>query len=223
MNPEEPEVVVKATCLSKKPAQGSALVAAASLLVLTGFSLLFWSDISGLSSQLPANRELIFKQGQYWRLWTSIFVHADLKHLLSNMPGFCFLSYLLYGYFGVRVYFGLILVAGAVATGITVLTYGPQTFLLGASGVVYLMAAFWLTMYVFLERRFSIGRRIVRATGFLLIVLIPTSFPPEVSYRSHAIGFAAGIIVAVFFFLFHKSRLRREEVIEVEYGLSIED
>jgi rhomboid protease GluP len=223
MDPEEPEIVVKATSLSKKPAEGSALVAAASLLVLTGFSLLFWSDISGLSSQLPANRDLIFRQGQYWRLWTSIFVHADLKHLLSNMPGFGLLSYLLYGYFGFRVHFCLILVAGALATGIAVRTYGPQTFLLGASGVVYLMAAFWLTMYVCLERRFSIGRRILRATGFLLIVLIPTSFPPEVSYRSHAIGFAVGIVVAVVYFLFNKNRFRREEVIEIEYGLGITD
>jgi rhomboid protease GluP len=223
MNFEEYEVVVKETWLSKKPAEGSGLVAAASLLVLMGFSLLFWSDYSGLAPQLPANGELVFKQGQYWRLFTSIFVHADLRHLLSNALGMGGLSYLLYGYFGCKVYPCLTLGGGAVVTLIALATYPPHTFLLGASGVIYFMAAFWLTLYVCLERRFSVGKRILRATGFLLIALIPTSFNPETSYRTHAIGFGIGIVVAALYFAANKDRFRRAEEVEIDGNERIEE
>ena len=216
MDFEEYDVVVKETWLSKKPAQGSTLAAALSLLALGGFSLLFWSNYSGLAAQLPASGERVFQHAQYWRLFTSIFIHSDLKHLLSNAVGAGFLSYLLFGYFGFRVYPCLVLGVGAVVTLISVMTYPPQTYLLGASGVIYLMAAFWLTMYICLERRYSIGKRILRATGFLLVVLIPTSFSTEISYRTHAIGFGVGVIAAVFYFLLNKDRFRREEEMEID-------
>ncbi len=213
----ENEFTVKETLLSQKPAEGSGFVAATSFLVLMGFSLLYWSNYAGLGSQLAASMERVTEQGQYWRLFTAIFVHSDWKHLLSNSLGVCGLSYLLYGYFGLKIYPCLTLVAGAAVTFIALLTYPSQTFLLGASGVVYLMAAFWLTLYVFLERRFSVGKRLFRVTGFLLIVLVPTSFSPEISYRTHAIGFGFGVIIAVLYFFPNRDRFRRAEEVAVEW------
>ncbi len=217
MDIEENAFTVKETLLSQKPAEGSGMVAATSFLVLMGFSLLYWSNYAGLASHLPASMERISEQGQYWSLFTAIFVHSDWKHLLSNSLGICGLSYLLYGYFGFKIYPGVTLAAGAGVTFIALLTYPPQTILLGASGVVYLMAAFWLTLYVCLERRFSVGKRLFRATGFILIVLVPTSFSPEISYRTHAIGFGVGVIVAVLYFFPNRDRFRREEKLEVEW------
>jgi len=217
MDVEENELTVKETWLTHKPAEGSGLVAAASFLVILGFSLLFWSNWSGLGSYYPASPEQVFEQGQYWRLFTSIFVHADLKHLLSNSIGLCGLSYLLYGYFGWKVYPCLMLGVGAFVTLMALTTYPPQTNLLGASGVVYLMAAFWLTLYVCLERRYSVGMRIVRAMGFLLIVLIPTSYSPQTSYRTHAIGFGVGVLVAALYFLANKDRFRFAEEVEINW------
>lgn len=217
MDPDAREYTVSETMLSKKPREGSGLVAAASLLVLMGFSLLFWSNYAGWSRLLPASPEQVLKQGQYWRLFTSMFAHADLKHLLSNAVGISIFSYLLYGYFGFKVYPCIAWGGGALVTLIALTTYPPHTHLLGASGVVYFMAAFWLTLYVCLERRYSLGKRVMRATGFLLIVLIPTSFSPEVSYRTHAIGFGTGVILGIFYFAVNRSRFRSEEEIELEW------
>jgi rhomboid protease GluP len=208
---------VKETWISRKPAEGSALVAAASILVAMGFSLVFWSNYRGLASCCPANPEQVIEQHQYWRLFTSIFVHADLKHLLSNAIGLGVLSFLLYGYFGYKIYPCLILGVGAVVTLIAVMTYPPHTNLVGASGVIFLMAGFWLTLYVCLERRYSIGKRLVRAFGFFLIVLGPTTYSPQISYRTHAIGFGAGVLVAVVYFLANKDRFRFAEEVEIEW------
>jgi len=217
MDIEGYEISVKESLLSSRPAHGSGLVAATSFLVLMGFSLLYWSNYAGAASQLPASMERVLEQGQYWRLFTSIFVHSDWRHLLSNSLGICGLSYLIFGYFGFKIYPCLILPAGAAVMLIALLTYPSQTYLLGASGVVYLMAAFWLTLYVCLERRFSIGKRILRATGLLMIFLVPTSFSPEISYRTHMIGFGVGVVLAVLYFLPNKERFRRAEEIEIEF------
>jgi rhomboid protease GluP len=217
MSIEKPEVLIKETHLSKKPAEGSALVAAASLLVLGGFSLLFWSDTAGCASLLPVNGEAILKDKEYWRLFTSIFVHSDLKHLLSNALGIAFLSYLLFGYFGYKVYPILILIMGAVVTFLSVITYPPQVYLIGASGVVYLMAGFWIMLYICLERRFSLAMRFIRAIGFSLIVLIPTEYNPTTSYRTHFIGLGVGVIVATVYFLANKTRFRELEIVETDW------
>jgi rhomboid protease GluP len=213
------EVTVRETWLTRKPAEGSALVAAASFLAIMGASLLFWTNWAGLASSYPASPEQVFEQGQYWRVFTSMLVHGDMVHLLSNAVGLCGLSYLLYGYFSYKIYPCLVLGAGAVVTLITLATYPPHTNLVGASGAIYLMAGFWLTLYICLERRYSLGKRILRSVGFLIIVLIPTSYNPQTSYRAHAIGFGVGVLVAVVYFLFNKDRFRFAE----EVDITIED
>lgn len=217
MDTPQPEYTIKETLISRKPAEGSGLVAALSFLALMGFSSLYWADCGGWASQLPAASLPVLKQGQYWRLFTSLFIHADLRHLFSNAVGVVGLGYLLYGYFGFRVYPCMALLFAAAVTLISLATYPANVNLLGASGAVYYMAAFWLTLYVCLERRFSAGKRFLRAMGFMLIFLIPTSFDTQTSYRTHAIGFGVGVVVAAVFFLFNKDRFRHAEEIEIEF------
>jgi rhomboid protease GluP len=216
MNDDELIPVVKETHLSQKPSEESGFVAAMSLAVIVGASLIYWFDIAGLASKLPANGERVFRHNEYWRLFTTIFVHADLRHLLSNAVGVGALSYLLYGYFGSIVYPWISLGSGVVITLVALTTYPPHVYLLGASGVIYFMAAFWLTLYLFLERRYSTGKRFLRATGFALIVLVPTSFNPETSYRTHGLGFIVGVIFAIIYFIVYRDGFRSAEIIEWE-------
>lgn len=158
----------------------------------------------------------IFDQNEYWRLLTTIGVHADVSHFLVNAPLFFLFSYLLYGYFGFWIYPVLTLVVGSLTNCFSLLTYPPNTILVGASGVVYLMAGFWLSAYILIERSLSLGRRLLRSAGFGLIVLVPSSFQEQVSYRTHAIGFALGVTMALVYFLLRKNAIRSAEVIEEE-------
>ena len=208
--------VIKETYLTRKPAPRSHWVALGSVALLFLASLAYWSDVFGIASLLPASRESVYFRGEYWRLGTSILVHADFQHFLSNGVVFGVLSFLIYGYYGVAVYPGLTLLFGAMATGLALRTYPAQTWLVGASGVVYLMAGFWLALYLVLERRVSFAKRLVRAIGFGVIVLVPTAFEPAVSYRTHLIGFLVGIAFAVAYFAKHKERLRAAERVVYE-------
>lgn len=213
---DAPRVVVKETLLSKKPAPHSFAVSAVSVLVLVAASIVYWTDAFGLAELLPASREAVFHRGEYWRLATSVAVHADFQHLLTNSIVFAVLSFLLFGYYGAWVYPGLALGLGTLVTALSLRTYEAHVNLLGASGVVYLMAAFWLVLYLVVERRTPLKMRIVRAAGFGLIVLVPTAVEPSISYRTHVIGFVVGAVAAILYFSRNKEAIRAHERVELD-------
>ncbi len=208
---------VKETYLTQKPNPMAANMALVSLLVICLFSWIYWEQIQPLHSYLPANREKVFVDHQYWRLFTSMAVHFDLAHLLANSLPFGVFVYLVFGYYGAFNFPLLTLALGALVDLLVLLTYSEGTTLVGASGLVYLLAGFWLMMYIFIDRRYSVIKRFMRATGFALVTLFPTSFDERVSYRTHAMGFIVGILWAFFYFLPQKSRFRDAEIVEVNH------
>lgn len=203
--------VVTETLLSRKPERGSLEVAAAGVLVLLGGSLVYWTNAAGLARFLPASREAIFGRSEYWRLITSILAHADLEHFAANALVFGVLAFLLYGYYGAFVFPFLSFATGALTSALSLATYEPATNLVGASGVVYWMGGFWLTLYLLVERRLPPGKRMVRAMGFSVLVFLPTVFEREVSYRTHAIGFGLGVAFGLAYFAARKPALRAAE------------
>ena len=205
------DAVITETYLSRKPASHSAAVALASVASLCIVSWIYWTGALGLGSKLAATPETVFDLGEYWRLYTAIGTHADPQHLLSNALVFGVLSYLLFGYFGALVHPVLTIGCGGLVMAASLATYPPLTILVGASGVTYLMAAFWLTLYLFIERRFTPAKRLLRAAGFGVIVLMPSVIEPEVSYRTHAIGFVVGVALGLVYFHLSKARLRSAE------------
>ena len=206
--------IIVETLLSRRPRPGSLPVAVLSVMVMLFVSLLQWRSGPDFSVGFGAVSERIFRQGEYWRLLTSIGVHADLEHFAVNGILFLLFSYLLYGYFGFWIYPVLSLLLGSLANYLSLLTYPPSTILVGASGVVYLMAGFWLTIYALIERRLPLRKRMLRLTGVGLIVLVPSSLQENVSYRTHAIGCALGIALAVAYFMLCRKTIRSAEVVE---------
>ena len=110
---------------------------------------------------------------------TAIAAHADAIHLLSNAVFLAWLIYLSYGAFGPSLYPWSAVPLSAVALAVTLEGYPPNIRVVGASGMLYLLAGAWLTLYVLVERRLSVAKRIVRVVGFFLVVLVPTSIRPR--------------------------------------------
>lgn len=213
-------VAIVETYLSRAPKKGSAAVSLMLIGVVFLFSLVYWGNSFDLAGKLLIDRDDVYESHEYWRLFTGILVHFDLNHFVSNAFGLFLFGYLLYGYFGAGIYPVAVAVLGVVVNAISIATYEPGARLLGASGVVYLMAGFWLTLFVSVERRYSIGKRLLRSVGFALVMLVSSTFDPSVSYRTHYIGFAAGVILGICYFIAAKEKLRAAEVIaEVEDDL----
>jgi rhomboid protease GluP len=210
------EITISETFLSRKPERSSSLAGLAALVAIFVPSVIFWENRWNLAQWLPASGETVIHQHQYWRLLTGILVHSDFKHFLSNAIPLAFFGSLLYGYFGFTIFPLLMLVLGCLIHLISIMTYPPEATLVGASGVVYCMAGFWLTLFVLIERRYSIANRLMRSIGFFLVVFVPSTFEPSVSYRAHAIGFVFGIVAAILYFVINRKRIQAAETFELE-------
>jgi rhomboid protease GluP len=193
------------TLLSTKPDPQSVLTGLLSYLVLV---FLFFLD----NQNLTANGDQVFAQGQYWKAFTSQLMHGDFSHLGGNTIFFTAFAILLNHYFGLWVFPILSLLVGGIINLIALKIYDPHITLVGISGVIYFMAAFWMTMFVLVERQLTLYRRLMIATGVSLILFFPEVFQKNVSYLAHGLGFGMGLILAVSYFLIRKQEIRSHEV-----------
>jgi rhomboid protease GluP len=135
----------------------------------------------------------IFREHEYWRLITAMFTHANLSHLLSNALIFLIFGWMLKAYFGLALFPAASICIGLITNAVTVAFYDPAIRLLGASGMAYGMVSLWLVFYIHNDTYHAMPVRIFRAIGFALVMMFPTTFEPQVSYLSHAVGFLAGL------------------------------
>ena len=186
------------------------------LSVILGISLLAWRNGAALLPTLAATSEGVLKKGEYWRLFTAVAVHEDVMHVLSNAILLAFFTYLLFGYFGFWVFPVMSLAMAGLTNYISLLAYPSEVSLIGASGLVYWMAGFWLSMYLLVERSVGLGKRVLRVVCLALLVLVPSTLQASVSYRTHAIGLGLGVLSAFVYFLCNRESIRAAEVVELE-------
>ncbi len=210
------------TIITGKPHTQSLWVALLTIFVISLVTTqVYWNDIFGLADKLPAINKKIFSNYEWWRPFTAIFIHADAKHLLSNMYMLGIFSFFVYGYFGFTVYPIISYFIAGIVNVLAVFTYPADVRLLGASGLVYVLGGFWLCMYFLIQRQYRVFNRLLRVFGIALIIFFPSTFSPTTSYRTHAIGFIFGILMGTIYFYKKCNLIRAHEVyrtssIEVE-------
>lgn len=209
---------VKETWLSQKPKSNSLVVSAFFTFLLALGSSLAWRNFAGAESWMPASRDLVFNQQEYWRLWTTLFVHGDGKHLLANSFFFFILSFFLWGYFGFWVFPSAAFLMGGLTNLVVLSRMPPDSQLIGVSGVVFWMGSAWLTLYLLLDLKRSLKQRIIRSIGVALALFMPAeAFDPTISYRAHFYGFVFGIAWALLYWLFNRATFNQALVKETIY------
>ncbi|MEY3901498.1 MAG: hypothetical protein RL189_804 [Pseudomonadota bacterium] len=158
--------------------------------IVAMISIFVWS---GAIASLGVSRNLLFLEHDWWRVFSAQFQHADSKHLLNNLLPFVGLGWLLWGYFGLLAFPLVPVLAGAVANFVAVLTYPPEVQVIGLSGTVFAMAGLWAALYIKNDFRFTVGKRVLRAAGFILVLFFPLSLEQNVSDRVHILGGLAGL------------------------------
>ncbi len=209
--------IIKENWLTRKPNEFAFLSSLLLGVVLVMLSYFFLNGIFDSGSWMAANPESVFKKHEYWRLWTTLFAHADIEHLLSNLMLLVPLSYMLSAYFGMLLFPIAGLLFGGLINYLVLQAMPPSVDLIGISGLVYWMGAVWLTLYILIDRRKSLRRRI--AVSFLLTVVlfIPETYRPEVSYLSHLVGYILGIAFGIGVYLFRSREFASAQVFEVIY------
>ena len=126
--------------------------------------------------------------GEVWRLFTAMFVHADIVHIFGNMFFLLIFGLRAEDMFDVKEYFLIYFLSG-LAGGLLTLLLWPDTLSVGASGAIF--GVLGATM---IYARRAIGQSVITALLYAFFLLaINTS--PGVNIMAHLGGLVAGLLI----------------------------
>jgi membrane associated rhomboid family serine protease len=131
--------------------------------------------------------------GDWWRLITSAFLHANLVHIGFNMLALWWIGAPVETYLGRSRYLGLYLVSG-LAGAAGALLQAPVTPTLGASGAIFGI----LGAMLILEWQ-ATGRLGGNAMTLIVINLVISFAIPNISWGGHIGGLVGGILCTLAF------------------------
>jgi membrane associated rhomboid family serine protease len=146
---------------------------------------------------------------------TMPFLHGDIGHIINNtIPLIVLTTFLYYFYsvFFIRVYILIWLISG-----IWTWVFARPSFHIGASAIIYGLAAFIFFAGIFIKEKkhTAISMLIVFLYGSIVWGIFPIDF--QTSWEGHLTGFVAGIMLAIFFRKELKAQyLQAETIIEEE-------
>lgn len=151
--------------------------------------------------------------GEYYRLFTSMFLHADSVHLVNNMLLLFGLGLMLektLGHLRFAVYYFVTGVCGHFLSVYTELAKGEYYDSIGASGAVFGMVG------VLLILTFFYGKELENVTPARVILMVLLSFydgfkTEYVNNEAHFGGLLSGCILAIIFCVIHRIRERRKQ------------
>ncbi|HEY4282297.1 MAG TPA: rhomboid family intramembrane serine protease [Chthoniobacterales bacterium] len=179
-------------------------------ILVFGIELLFDIQLL-LGADGPNESEVLLKLGalrpawvllrhEYWRLFTALFLHASIIHLLFNLFALYVLGPAFERTIGSLRFVACYLLAGICsAAGIVILwrlgIVARNAEVVGASGCIMGIVGAWAA-FLIKDRHMPLARR--RLMNILMIVVIQTIFDrltPQVSMAAHLCGLAGGFLV----------------------------
>ena len=136
--------------------------------------------------------------GEWWRLFTSCFVHVGALHLMINLLTLAvmgLLAELLWGRWRLAVIYVISGLAGSCAA----MASQPNVTLAGASGAIWGLLASQVAWLLLFRRKLppDVSRDWVRKLGLLLVLNAGVSTLPGVSWEAHLGGGVAGFLSAL--------------------------
>lgn len=132
-----------------------------------------------------------------WGILVSPFVHADLDHLIGNSAPILVLGWLLV-YFYPKAAWRVVMACWAMG-GLWVWTTARDNYHIGASGIIYGLAAFLFFSGLFRRRvaLMAVSLIVVFLYGSMVWGVLPLQ--ARVSWESHLFGAIAGALMAWFY------------------------
>lgn len=135
------------------------------IMVFSGYGFLTFKGKDLLT--WGANFGPFISNGQYWRLFTSIFLHGGIMHLFSNMVGLYIVGLFLEPLLGKKKYLILYISTGIIASLASIWWY-EATVSVGASGAIFGLYGFFLASILFKVFPPQFGKAFL---GFTLIFI----------------------------------------------------
>ena len=186
---------------SPRQAPATLLILAANLavfLLMLLFGAGWWHTPNGVQLTWGANFGPATQDGQWWRLFTAMFIHFGVIHLALNMWALWDVGRLVEQLYG-RWRFGLLyLGSGVVGNLVSLVMQGNQAVSGGASGAVFSLYGA-LLVFLWRERR-QVDRGEFRwlfggALAFSTLMLVLGHLVQGIDNSAHAGGLVAGMLL----------------------------
>ena len=147
----------------------------------------------GSNSRLPffAQTGDLAHDHEWWRLFTSMFLHASILHIAFNMFALYVIGTQVEQYLGRSRYIGLYLVSG-LAGGAGAVVQAPFQPVVGASGAIFGI----LGAMLIIEWQLT-GRLAGNAMTLIVINLVISFAIPGISWGGHIGGLIGGILITL--------------------------
>lgn len=142
-----------------------------------------------------ANLDVLVKNGEYYRLFTCIFLHIGIMHLLCNMYSLYIIGREVENLFG-KIKYIIIFILSGIFGSIMSLAFTHNTISAGTSGAIFgLLGAL---LYFGMHYRTYLGEAIKRSIIPIIVVnLIIGFFAEGIDLAAHIGGLVGGVLVAM--------------------------
>jgi len=177
------------------------------LILLNAVAFLFEISVGDLNDPEVLHRVgalepyAVVAQGEYWRLFTALFLHGGFTHLLFNIFALYILGPPLERSIGTLRFAVCYLISGLASSagvvGLTILGFVQVSQLVGASGCIMGIVGTWAG---FLVRHRHVRQARQRLGNILMIIVIQVAFDlstPQVSMAAHLCGLIAGFFLGL--------------------------
>ena len=161
-------------------------------------------------------------EGEYWRLFSSMFLHFGFEHLAYNMFSLFFLGDILETIVGPVRYLLIYLLGGLGGNVLSLfmsIQSGQYKVSAGASGAIFaVMGAFF---YIALRNRKSFGKDGMRRLGLMVVLMIMQGIVDQgVDQSAHMGGMAAGFLLGILLYHLPASGADTEQY-DQQYGAGL--
>jgi rhomboid protease GluP len=134
---------------------------------------------------------LFFQEHYYWQLFTSLFVHFDILHILFNMYGLYYFGRLNESHFSTPHYLAIYFGSGLLGNVASLYLIPPNIPSGGASGAIFGLVG----SYIAIEKR---AQHMGMALLYAVLIFVQSS-GPGVNIFAHLFGLVGGLALGLAF------------------------
>lgn len=164
------------------------------LCLIPGNRLYEWGRLNALE---------VVRQGEYWRLITSVFLHAGLQHLGSNLLVQVLMGGAVERNLGHVRYLVVFLISGICGSILSILVNlraGSNVYSVGASGAIFGVMGVLIVMILRGRHQIARGSSLMMRAGLAMLYAVYSGFAtPGTDNAAHIGGLLAGLLLGAVF------------------------
>ena len=178
------------------------------LLVINVMIFMYISIYHGIDSNVTynlANNYVGIQNGEYYRMFTSMFLHANIYHLIFNMYALYVMGPQVERYYGKLKYLFVYILGGLMGSVFSCVFSDANTYGIGASGAIF--ALFGSVAYFSYHYRATLqGLLRSQIVPVIMVNIILGFLMPGVDVLAHIGGLIGGVLVSMWIGIGDKER-----------------